>query len=151
MCPNSSGSGSPGSANYGASLGANNSGVLVNGNCKTSTSQPANCNVVISNLPVNQSTFFLNLRSIYSPTAVTVTAYSGSTQLELKGAQTLIDSTGKAQDVLRRIQVRVPSTNGYDVPDGATHATGDLCKQFDLDPSVTTVNGSGCSFSDLSL
>jgi hypothetical protein len=147
MCPRASGGVTPGTANYGSSIGPANAGIIVNGNCNTSA-QPQYCNVVLSNLPPNQATFFVNLRSIYSPTAVTITAFNGSTQLRLKGAQTLIDSTGKAQDVLRRIQVRVASTNGYDIPDGV-HA--DICKQFDLDPSATTSNGTGCNLSDLTL
>jgi hypothetical protein len=146
LCPNSGSLNS--NADYGSSIGPNNAGVIIYGNCSTSAT-PLNCNATISGLPVNQSTFFLNLRSLYAPTTVSVTAYNGGTALRLKGAQTLIDSTGKAQDVLRRVQVRVSSNNGFDIPDG-THA--DICKQFDLDPSTTTSaapSGSGCDTNSL--
>jgi hypothetical protein len=68
--------------------------------------------------------------------------------LNLKGAQTLVDSTGKAQDVLRRIQVRIPTNNGYDIPDG-THA--DICKQYDLEPASTTSKTTDCDVNDLLL
>lgn len=149
LCPNSGSL--PNSANYGSSIGPNNSGVIVNGNC-TAGAQPLNCNATITGLPANQATFFINLRSIYAPTSVTVTAYnSGGTVLRLTGAQTLVDSTGKAQDVLRRVQVRVSANNGYDIPDGVH---GDICKQYDLDPSTTTSKApanTGCDTSNLGL
>lgn len=150
LCPNDGGGGSPapGNANYGASIGANNAGIIANGNCSSASTQPQYCNVSLTNLPPNQSTFFMNLRSIYASTQVTITAYNGGTPLRLKDAQTLVDSTGKAQDVLRRVQVRIPSTNGYDIPDGVH---GDVCKQLDLDPNNTTSNGAGCDPSTLSL
>jgi hypothetical protein len=144
LCPNS-GSLANNTVNYVTNIGPNNAGVIMNGNCNAS----GQCSVIIAGFPANQATFFLNLRSIYSATTVTVTAYSGSTVLRLKGAQTLVDSTGKAQDVLRRIQVRVASKNGFDIPDG-THA--DICKAFDLDPAATTStapNSSGCDTTSL--
>ena len=146
LCPSKSSTDN--TAAYTASIGPTKAGLLLNGDCDTSH-KPAHCNVTINNLPANQSTFFINLRSIYSPTAVTISAYTnnGSKQLNLKGAQTLIDSTGKAQDVLRRIQVRVPTNNAYDIPDG-THA--DICKQYDLTPDSTTSAQSECSTNLLS-
>lgn len=146
LCPNSGTL--PSTGTYALGTGPNNAGVIINGNCRP-TSTP-NCSATISGLPANQATFFLNIRSLYAATSVTITAKNGSTQLRLKGAQTLVDSTGKAQDVLRRIQVRVASKNGFDIPDG-THA--DICKQFDLDPAVTTPSSAsaadGCDTTSL--
>jgi hypothetical protein len=146
LCPNSGSLSS--TANYSGSIGPTNAGIIMYGNCSTSA-VPLNCNATITGFPANQSTFFLNLQSLYSATAVTVTAYNGGTVLRLKGAQTLVDSTGKAQDVLRRVQVRVSSNNGYDIPDGS-HA--DICKQFDLDPTSTASgapSNSGCDTTSL--
>ncbi len=142
LCPDSD---SNNTKTYGTNIGPTNAGVVMNGNCNSS----GQCSAVVDGFPPNQSTFFINMRSIYSATSVTVTAYNGATQLRLKGAQTLIDSTGKAQDVLRRIQVRVSSNNGFDIPDG-THA--DICKAFDLDPGATTTTAptsSGCDTTSL--
>lgn len=133
LCPNSSAGFA--SVDYSTHLGANN-GEIVAGNC--SSGAPAGkyfCTATIdgfSTLP-DQTTFFVSLRSIYSKVKVNVTAYNGSTQLVLKGAQTVIDSTGKAQDVLKRIQVRVPAGNTYDLPPGT--AGGLLCKQVEAIPT----------------
>lgn len=127
--------------------GLTNSGVVVDGSCSTNAStatdsslEPNNCNVEITGLGGLQETaFFLDLRSIYNPTAVYISIYgSGSppgNQLDIAGAQTLIDSTGKAQDVLRRVQVGVPSKNGYYIPDGTYGNT--ICKQLALVPAGT--------------
>lgn len=152
FCPDTSSSHN--SADYGNSTGNANAGVIVDGNCQDpkAAGQPSDCNATITDLPGNQATYFINLRSLYSATAVTITAYNSSgTVLRLTGAQTLIDSTGKAQDVLRRIQVRLSAKNGFDIPDGV-HA--DICKQFKLDPATTASDapaGSGCDPSALGL
>lgn len=146
LCPN--GGTLNNTAHYGTSIGPTNAGVIINGNCNTSAS-PEDCNVTINGLPGDRSTFFINMKSLYSATSVTITAYNGTTPLRLKGAQTLIDSTGKAQDVLRRIQVRVATKNGFDIPSG-THA--DICKVLNLEPTATTSTASadtGCDTQSL--
>jgi Tfp pilus assembly protein PilX len=137
LCPNS-GSGVPGSVDYTTATAAS-SGVVINGNC-SETAKPRYCNAKITNLGgLNQTTFFLDLKGIYSPSAVTVTAYGGdgtvgsANQLNIAGAQTLVDVTGKAEDVLRRIQVRIPTYSGYAIPDG-TSGTQSICKQLSLLP-----------------
>lgn len=148
LCPNqASAPGTLGASDYSSNLG-NNSGTIVTGNCNASnpsnspqTSPPAKtplyCNAEITGLGgLDESTFFLALRSIYSPTTVTVTAYdSGGSQLAITDAQTLVDSTGKAQDVLRRIQARIPTYNNYDYASFDLESTGSICKQLQLTPS----------------
>jgi hypothetical protein len=62
---------------------------------------------------------------------------TSANQLNISGAQTLIDSTGKAQDVLRRIQVRVSTHDSYDIPSG-TAAAGSICKQISVAPEGST-------------
>lgn len=117
------------------------SGIILNGSCSAS-GKPRFCNATITNLnganSLKEATFFLVLRSVYSPTAVTVTVCSQNCTsndiLNISGAQVLVDSTGKAQDVLRRIQVRVPVHNGYSIPSGS-QAIQSLCKQLQLTPS----------------
>jgi hypothetical protein len=50
----------------------------------------------------------------------------------MQGAQAVIDSTGKAQDVLRRIQVHVPLTPSSEnsLSDYALQSSEALCKRF---------------------
>jgi hypothetical protein len=65
------------------------------------------CTATITGL-AGQKSFSLRLNSMYQPSDITVEAYHGGTQLGISGAQAIVDVTGKANDVLRRIQVRVP-------------------------------------------
>lgn len=143
LCPDTVGSSS---SNYAAHTG-NNSGVILNGGCSTSNT-PRYCSAQITGLSsLRESTYFLVLRSIYSPTTVTVTVCSSNCQnndvLKISQAQILVDSTGKAQNVLRRIQVRVPVHNNYDIPNG-TGSMQSLCKQLQVMPGSVT-SGGGCT------
>lgn len=149
LCPDT---GTPTSSDYTANKG-NNGGVIVHGHCTNAvptTTAPRHCNAQITGLGgLNQTTFFLILRSIYNPTAVTVTVYGGTGSvttgnlLSISGAQTLVDSTGKAQDVLRRVQVRIPVHNNYNSPNGSA-AIASLCKQLQLTPGGGS-SGSNCT------
>ena len=60
---------------------------------------------------------------------------AGHTQLHIAKAQILVDSTGKAQDVLKRIQVRIPAHNTFAMPDDGTEAMSSICKQLQLTPA----------------
>lgn len=127
------------------------SGDIVIGACKL-TSTPRWCAAAVTNL--SQNTYLLRLSSIYAPTQVTITPYNCSggtcTRIYLKGAQTLIDVTGKAQDVLRRIQVRLPARNSYDYPQFTVATGGELCKLLTSFPPnlATGTPGNTTNFCD---
>lgn len=115
------------------------SGTIIDGNCNTG-SQPRYCNVRISGL--DQFDYLLDLRSMaYGKSRVTITAYgAGGARIRIRNAQTLVDSTGKAQDVLRRVQVRIPSKNNYDHADYGIDAMSGICKQLQLIPGTSDNN-----------
>jgi hypothetical protein len=77
----------------------------------------------------------LKINSLYKHSNVTVTAFSGGTPVSTDG-QVLVDATGNANGVLRRIQVRLPtnSSNGI-VPRYAIQSNGSLCKRFFVTPN----------------
>jgi hypothetical protein len=115
-----------------------NQGPIVSGECNTANT-PRKCNVDINLSSINESSFMLVLRSIYMNAAVSISGYNGagfSTPIRIGGAQSLVDSTGKAFDVLRRVQVRVPSRNDYAYPAGAINSGDDVCKQYSLMPDI---------------
>jgi hypothetical protein len=112
-------------------------GPILDGDCSTGNT-PMYCNVQITGL--NQANYLLVMNSIYSPNSVTVTAEGPSnTPLDIGNAQTLIDSTGEAQGVLRRIQVRLSDRPNYDIPNG-TEATEGICKQLAVAPNIATTD-----------
>lgn len=100
--------------------------------CKTPTPPAHQCSIKID-VPTGKQ-FQLRLQSLYNSSRVNIVAEDGAVpaaRLKLVDAQASIDSTGKAKDVLRRIQVRVPLSG----PSGASgsfaiQSADDLCKRF---------------------
>ena len=78
------------------------------------------------------SQYYMRITTLYrdAPT-ITIDGTNGAAAVNFADAQAIIDVTGKAQDVLRRVQVTVP-LNQYDsiTPEGAVQSVADVCKQF---------------------
>lgn len=109
-------------------------GVFVNGQCNTRNSRehhgrfPYECNVKIG-LTSGVDTYYMRLKSIYTPHSVQISVRGpGGGQISQPGTQAVIDSTGKANDVLRRIQVRVPLNASFSYPEFGLQTTNRLCK-----------------------
>jgi hypothetical protein len=97
-------------------------------------SKPKSCTATI-NTPViigYGKSYALRVMSIYGSADVTVLANNAFGQVNLVDQQILIDSTAKAQDVLRRVQVRTSVTGT--APDFGVIAGGDgsggVCKRY---------------------
>ncbi len=108
---------------------------FIDGNCNKSNNPGYkanhlyNCNAEIKfSSPSN--VVYLRLKSIYLPTAANIRIYSGGVRKDIVGAQAVIDSTGKAQDVLRRIQVRVPLKGSYSYPEYSVDTGDSICKRM---------------------
>ena len=117
------------------------SGTIRGGNCKIVGGLTSRqCNVTVMGLPATTQKVFVRILALYNPIDVTVKAYGVSAptlltpSLPLDGAQTVVDSTGKAADVYRRIQVRVPPADVY-IPDYALASMDTLCKKFFVNPT----------------
>ncbi len=93
------------------------------------------CSASLDVSAFNDSTYFIIMRGIYSnPINATITLNGTGGQLNIGDAQMLVDSTGKAQSVLKRIQARVPLTNEYSTPNAVVQ--GEICKQLLLAPTT---------------
>lgn len=113
-------------------------GSILQGNCSNSHPNfPRRCNVTINN--IGNSHIFLRLKSIYNDSRVTISARSGAASYRLKGAQVVIDSTGKAADVVRRVQVRVPGPERSSAEYVVETVEG-ICKRLAATPGNTTFN-----------
>lgn len=66
------------------------------------------------------------------PRGLIIDGSSGGSSSWFRDAQAVIDVTGKAQDVLRRVKVRVPlhDMGGNNIPLGAIHSSASVCKRF---------------------
>jgi Tfp pilus assembly protein PilX len=96
------------------------------------------CEVDIANM-AGFDNYALRLSALYEDGSVDVTVSRGGTSVLLKNAQVQIDATGKAQDVLRRIQVRIPFTSSTNVPEFALQSGSSICKRFEASPAAFTI------------
>ena len=125
----------PVTINYDDVKGLDGQGAVVDARCSP-TSQ---CVATINNIPATADEFYLILSSVYRPNSVTITAKDGvGNPLVLRGVQTDIDSTGRTNDTLRRIQVRKPIRDDYLYAGGALDSTGPICKLILTSPNETS-------------
>lgn len=111
--------------------GNSQSGKLIVGNCNNSKT-PRYCKVIINGLNASNK-YYLRLTSVYKNSNVSIKAYNASnSELELPGVQAVIDSTGKASDILRRVQVRVPLGNSFYYPEFAIETKESICKELNV-------------------
>lgn len=97
-------------------------------NC-SSTNQ---CQLIIENTPPTNQ-LYLRLLGIFANNTVTISAFNNSTGTQpsqpIINSQATIDSTGKARDVVQRIEVGVPIQN-LNGPSYAIQSTQSICKRF---------------------
>jgi hypothetical protein len=75
--------------------------------------------------------------------SLNITAYTtgSNSPLALTGDQAQVDSTGKANDVLRRIVVRLPLNSIPPGPDFAIESGNSICKQLYIVPGQAPMTG----------
>lgn len=144
LVPTTNGSGSvkynTGVANqYGSTA---NQGAIMAAKCTNNIG----CTTTITDL--GGTNYYLRVSSVYRDSSIQVAGFNlsnPSSNLQLLGAQVLIDATGKAQDILRRVQVRIPinATAASNSFDNAITTSQSLCKQYDIAPNYFT-NNTGC-------
>jgi hypothetical protein len=118
-----------------------NAGVIADANCKTDNAPAYDCNITINNLTTNY--YVVNIRSIYGYSKVHITAQdTAGISTGFAHTQTLIDATGKAQDILHRLQVRIPSNNDFPGSDYGVKGVAGICKIWQLTPTATTSGSS---------
>jgi len=94
------------------------------------------CSATVT-FPANYASYGARITSMYRDaqnTTISGTLASGS-PATFSGAQAVVDTTGQAQDQLRRIQVRVQLSSTADadtIPASAVSSSTDLCKHFSI-------------------
>lgn len=85
-------------------------------------------------IPGGQQAAFLNLAAFYRPTDYRIELRMGDRPVQFAGVQPQVDSTGRANDLFRRVISRVELGNTFSYPVAALETSGNLCKNF----SITT-------------
>jgi Tfp pilus assembly protein PilX len=102
----------------------------------TATQTPRRCSTVVRVTPA--TTVYVKIRPMYRSANLNITVNSGA---RLIGAQALIDSTGKANDVLKRLVARVPvcqtglTCGRRPNPGFAIQSADTLCKLYGVVPA----------------
>lgn len=110
--------------------------------CKASISMP---NPVGASNGDNR-TAFLRVGSLYNPnTSVRITLWSGANQVLFNNVQPAVDSTGRANNLFRRINTRI-DIGGGSIPqaEAAVDITGSLCKNYVITDTSYSSDG-GCT------
>ena len=99
------------------------------------TIPPQTCGAVVNiSSAAAGARYYARVSTLYKGTKnLKIYGYDASgAAVDFAGAQVQIDSTGKAVDVLRRVQVRVPidKTSGETVLPFAVYSEEDVCKRF---------------------
>jgi hypothetical protein len=135
--------GGSGSVSY--TTNAANQGSIVGGQCNTTISptHPRHCKVVISGLPAGTTDLLIRAQPLYKAIAATLETFDSSNNVvTMQNVQSQVDVTGKANDVFRRIQVRIPSRNQYDYSAFALQSGLSICKRTLVQPTNATVDTS---------
>ncbi len=115
-------------------------GVIKGAGC-SSGNTPLRCNFNISGLTA--SNYYLRIRAIYKDIDLIVTPTdNGGHSVSLTGAQAVIDSTGKAGDVLRRVVARVSigKSLGDNTPVFAIQSRDTICKKLQVGSGFANVD-----------
>lgn len=75
---------------------------------------------------------YLRLTSLYNGAHFKVRLKSGSEYVKFNGVQPIVDSTGRANDMFRRVQARVELSGDFTYPEAAIDMQGNLCKNFTI-------------------
>ncbi len=106
------------------------------------------CSKTITDM--SSTSLYLNLRSLYQPVNLSISGVDASNNpVRFKDSQIMIDATGRANDVLRRVQVRIPATSQYQYPGFAIQSKDSICKVIEVKKDngtggVTSTNPGEC-------
>ena len=83
---------------------------------------------IVINSPMDNR--YLRLSSIYNKTNYRITLLNGSNIVKFDSVQPEIDSTGRTNDMFRRVKSRVELNTNFPYPEATIDITGNLCKDF---------------------
>lgn len=79
---------------------------------------------------VSQRNAFLRLSSLYNGSHYSLKLKNGTTDVKFNGVQPQVDSTGRANDMFRRVKARIELKGDFTYPEAAIDLEGNLCKNF---------------------
>lgn len=97
-------------------------------------------------VPAGSTVAFMQLTSLYRDTSVKISLLQGAAAVTFDGVQPMVDSTGRANDVFRRVRSRLQvGSADFPLPEAAIDTTGSLCKDFYVTNTTSGPNGISCT------
>lgn len=93
------------------------------------------CKTVIDvdEIPAGSESTFLRLVSIYKGGSIKVSLQkTDGTTVNFDGVQPIVDSTGRASNLFRRVEARLQIGDDFAYPDNAVELKNSLCKDFSI-------------------
>lgn len=141
--------------NYNSHIGGGAGGIAQAG-CSSNK-----CSITMTNLPAGADMYLMHLINIYVKSDMVITGkyMEGGSEHDayFKGAQAMVDVTGKSRNVLKRLQVRIPLTpNAVATLPGYALEAQNICKRMKTMPHGTTFSvpadaggqGGACTLTD---
>jgi len=122
--------GAPGTDTYGYFSG--DQGQVVRVVCTSSQTLP--CQLTINGL--SSVSYVARIRAVYSSAQLYISGTDNtSNPVQFRQAQTSIDVTARASDVVRRLRVSIPLGAANNPPEGVFQAFDGVCKLLSVDPN----------------
>ncbi len=100
--------------------------------------------------PINGSSAdrnaYLRLSALYNKSSFQVKLFNGVAPVQFSGVQSEVDSTGRANDVFRRVKSRVTLGGSFPYPQAAIDIERDLCKSFTITDNTADYTTTACSY-----
>lgn len=92
---------------------------------------------------------YLRLSSLYNGMHYTIKLKNAAgNYIDFHGVQPSVDSTGRANDLFRRVQSRIELTSNFPYPEAAVDVTGGVCKTFQVTANASDYNPGACGVTD---
>ncbi len=88
-----------------------------------------------------QRNAYLRLTGLYNGAHYSLRLKNGSDYVKFNGVQPQVDSTGRANDMFRRVKARIELSGNFTYPEAAIDMQGNLCKNFTVTDADTGFNG----------
>ncbi len=86
---------------------------------------------------------YLRLTALYNSAHFSVKLKNGADDVYFNRVQPEVDSTGRANDIFRRVKARIELQGDFAYPEAALDMTGDLCKNFTITDAEDGYSTSG--------
>lgn len=115
--------------------------------CKTIAASQYACSTSLAVAGDGTSQLYLRVTPLYGSVHFAVCLQSCGTPVNFNGAQPIVDATGQASNVFRRVQARISITAQVPLPEYSLESGHSVCKAFSITDKINTANGDGAGCS----